>query len=1029
MQTAILGTLGSTAILSATLFYLWRQEPAQKALHCWSLAFLAQSLRMGAQIGITLGFSSLWIVTDALFAITVLFIWLGTCELGQQKKHLLLTVCILTLTIVWQTFAKAQALPFIAQTLPLYAVACAVMLMAARQCFILAHAYPGIGYRGLGLLFAALGLHYLDYPFLRTVTWFAPFGFGLAAILMLCMGIAMLIITQRRQQFEIKELAKRLQAEISVRREAESRYQELDAELEASSERFRAITENSELGVVVADKRGHFVYCNPRYLAMANTTMDEVQSGLWIEHLHPDDREPIQRNWEFAVASQRGFTAERRVLLNDGAVNWLSVHIVPIHNSKGEFQGFVSTVEDITARKRAEEALRRNEEKFRAIFDQAFQFIGLMAPDGTLLDANRSALQFAGIAPEDVLGKPFWDTPWWQNPDGKAKLIQAIQDANQGKLVRFEATHPAADGTLHYVDFSLKPLFNDDGSVRMLIPEGRDITALKKAEEALRLSEARFSGAFHASLDYITISRIDTGEIIDVNEAFETITGWRREEAIGKTSIELGLWTNPDDRKHLIEQMQTQKMVREFPMKLRLRNGNTLDGLVNASMISIGDTQLLLGVVRDISTQRKMEEALRQNEEKFSRIVQYSPVALVITDMETGRLTDINRAWQNLFGYSRQQVIGKTSAEFGLWVNPEDRTLLYHAILEGQGALDRFECRYRHADGHIVYGLASGRQFDIGGRPSYLWSITDITLRHEMEERMAQINTELEDRVEERTAELRRTQEELIRSEKMAALGALVAGIAHELNTPIGNSVTVASTLHEMTEEFSRQIESGSLKRSSLTGYLNSATTASDLLLRSLSNASSLVSSFKQVAVDQTSDKRRKFDLAEAVDGIITTLSPTLRKTPFKVILEIPAGIVMDSFPGPLGQVITNLVNNAVIHAFEGCLLGNITLTAALCTDNSSVTLTVRDDGKGISKADLRRIFDPFFTTKLGRGGSGLGLNIVYNIATSVLGGNISVSSNLGQGTAFVLTMPLSAPVHSRLNDTDTHDTNDQPNA
>ena len=199
LQTAILGALGSTVILSATLFYLWRLEPGQKALRYWSLAFLTQSLRMGAQIGITLGFSGLWIVADIFFAATTLLIWLGTCELGRQNKHLWQMLCLLLLTILWQFIAKTQALPFLAQTLPLYAMACGVMLLAARQSFSLARDYPGIGYRGLGLLFAGLGLHYLDYPFLRPVAWFAPIGFALAAALMLGMSIAMLIITQPRQ--------------------------------------------------------------------------------------------------------------------------------------------------------------------------------------------------------------------------------------------------------------------------------------------------------------------------------------------------------------------------------------------------------------------------------------------------------------------------------------------------------------------------------------------------------------------------------------------------------------------------------------------------------------------------------------------------------------------------------------------------------------------------------------------------------------------------------------------------------------
>lgn len=1263
LQTALIGTLGSSAILSATLYYLWRLDSSQRALLFWALAFVAQTLRMAAQLGVTAGISWLWIATDLLFALVTLFIWLGTCALTGRSRHLRLLGSALALSLAWEFFAVVENLPFLARTLPLYAIACSVMLMAASGLFQQAKRYPGIGYRGLGVLFALLAIHYLDYPFLRTIGWLAPYGFALAAILMFAMGLAMLIITQRQQQRQLNEVAHRLQAEISERKDTEYLYQtlvneleegivvvdrdgqiitanpaaaemlfvplevlrksnvrnrsyrlfnedgtpladsdypvyralrlgtpcpaenyrleradgsnawlsinahpltrddsdvpyaaiisfsdiserkksernllaselrfrsifeavpniavqgydrnrrvlywngaseqfygyrksealgqtidsllidpddveaycrdfdaciaagrppapgeynvrckdgstiavystqvminnlagdievycididlseirRLENELQESSERFRAITESSDLGVVVADESGNFIYCNSRYLTLIDASLEEVLSGAWLNHLHPDDREPMKAHWREAIATQSGFVMERRVVTANRGTIWSQAHIAPIHTTQGVFRGFVATVEDITARKNAEEALRRNEAKFRATFDQAFQFIGLLDTDGILLDANRTALGFAGIKPEDVIGKPFRDSPWWIDPEEKAKLDQAIVDANRGKLVRFETHHRNHDDKVHYIDFSLKPVIDSAGQVEMLIPEGRDITSLKDAEAALRASEARFSGAFHASLDYITISRIDTGDIIDVNEAFERITGWSREEAIGHNTNELGIWTNPLRRQEAIDKLKKDGYLREYPIQLGTRSGTFIDCVLNASIIHVGDTPLLLGVVRDVTAQKRAEEVLRQSEETLSRIVHYSPTALVITDAETGSIVDLNLAWETLTGYSRKQVIGKNSLEFGLWADPDDRARLYQALVDSGGELDRFECRYRRADGSDLYVLNSGRQFDIGGRPCYLWSVIDITLRHEMEERMAALNVDLEARVEARTADLQRAQDDLIRAEKLAALGSLVAGIAHELNTPIGNSVTVASTLHEKTAEFAELIADGTLKRSSLNNYLGAAQTASDLLLRSLNQARNLVASFKQVAVDQTSDQRRPFDLREVVGEVLTTLSPTIRKTPFSVVIDIPEGIVMDSYPGPLGQIINNFVTNALLHAFEGRLAGIVTLHAELA-EEGNLTLTVRDDGNGIPEEHLRRIFDPFFTTKLGKGGSGLGLNIVYNIVTRVLGGRISVSSRLGAGTTFVLTMPVSAPVDETRN-------------
>jgi signal transduction histidine kinase len=176
-----------------------------------------------------------------------------------------------------------------------------------------------------------------------------------------------------------------------------------------------------------------------------------------------------------------------------------------------------------------------------------------------------------------------------------------------------------------------------------------------------------------------------------------------------------------------------------------------------------------------------------------------------------------------------------------------------------------------------------------------------------------------------------------------------------------------------------------------------------------LYRAANLVTSFKQVAVDQTSSQRRRFALAEVVGEIILTMWPTLKKTAYTVEQHIPGDLRLDSYPGPLGQVVTNLVNNALVHAFEGRSSGSVTITARPGAAGW-LELVVQDDGLGIPAANLNRIFDPFFTTKLGAGGSGLGLNIAHNIVSNILGGKIDVESEAGVGTTFSLTLPTVAP-------------------
>ncbi|HEX7986242.1 MAG TPA: ATP-binding protein [Duganella sp.] len=261
--------------------------------------------------------------------------------------------------------------------------------------------------------------------------------------------------------------------------------------------------------------------------------------------------------------------------------------------------------------------------------------------------------------------------------------------------------------------------------------------------------------------------------------------------------------------------------------------------------------------------------------------------------------------------------------------------------------------------------------------------------------------------------QLQDAQAQLVSQQKLAALGALMAGVAHELNTPIGNSLLIASTLHQKTGELAERLAGPGLRRSDLDAYLGDAVAAHALVMRGLTSAADLVNSFKQVAVDRTSEQRRRFDLRQVAAEVIATMMNRVRAGGHLLEAEVPEGVAMDSYPGPLGQVIANFINNALLHAFGAAVPGKegggrMWLRASTPADGR-VTLVFGDDGAGIAPEHMSRIFDPFFTTKLGQGGSGLGLSISYNIVTSVLGGQIAVHSAPG-GTTFTLDLPLSAP-------------------
>lgn len=423
---------------------------------------------------------------------------------------------------------------------------------------------------------------------------------------------------------------------------------------------------------------------------------------------------------------------------------------------------------------------------------------------------------------------------------------------------------------------------------------------------------------------------------------------------------------------------------------------------------------------RELQERKRTEVALSFSQAKFAAIFHSSPVAMTVSDMNADfELRDTNAAWERLFARQRKSVLGLTGGRLGLWVNLADRERIVGRMRRGEVVQGSFEAwMYRgvgDAREQVLVQITGGR-VSLEGESLLILAFEDVTEKRRIEDEVRALNTSLEARVQERTQELtealqrlQTAQSELIRSEKLSALGSLVAGVAHELNTPIGNSLTVASTMQDQARDFAAQMGQG-LTRSKLEQYILHTQEGTGILMRSLRHAADLVTSFKQVAVDQTSVNRRRFNLHDTVEEILLTLAPSWRKTPHRVRRDIAADIELESYPGPLGQVLTNLINNAMVHAFEGVAHGELHISAVL-QGTDQVRIQVRDNGVGIAPAHLERVFDPFFTTKLGRGGSGLGLNIVYNLVRDVLGGTIGVESAIGHGACFTLVLPLQAPV------------------
>ena len=416
------------------------------------------------------------------------------------------------------------------------------------------------------------------------------------------------------------------------------------------------------------------------------------------------------------------------------------------------------------------------------------------------------------------------------------------------------------------------------------------------------------------------------------------------------------------------------------------------------------------------------EQSTKLSELRVAQILTASPLPITVANLKTGLYIRVNPAWERQFQYAEAEVIGKTSIDLGFWRNLQERQGWIDKF-NSEGRVNGLEVNFTMRDGQDKVFMLSSERFIYESEECVLTMSVDVTQRKILESDLMELNSNLEQRVAQRTRDLdqshqeleqtmqtlQRAQEELIQSDKLASLGSLVAGVAHELNTPIGNALIAASSMSEEVVKLQRSVSNGGVKRSEFDTFMARISEGSELTLRSLNRAVTLISSFKQVAVDQASERRREFDLAQVLNEVIDTLKPKLKLSGTELKMDLHAGLDMRSYPGPLGQVIINLFTNALAHAFEGGKSGLISVKAR-AQGKDRVRITVSDNGTGIAPEHLGQVFDPFFTTKLGSGGSGLGLSVSHRIVTKILGGQISIQSQPGQGATFELNLPTVAP-------------------
>jgi PAS domain S-box-containing protein len=386
--------------------------------------------------------------------------------------------------------------------------------------------------------------------------------------------------------------------------------QGMPASQQTERDRERFLTVASDLQVICGSD-GYFHWVNPTFEQSLGWTVAEITSRPWVEFIHPDDVSESVTEMSQLFSGRETLAFENRFRHQDGSYHWLLWRAQPYP----EEQVIYGTAVDITERKAAEMALEQSEQKFRAIFESMFQFIGVLTPEGILVEANQTALDAVGIQRAEVIGKPFWQTPWWMHsPVLQTQLQEAVERAHQGELVRFEAEHILANGQTAFIDFSLKPFFDQAGNVVMLIPEGRDITELKQTEAALRESEQRLQAMLDNSTAVIFM-KDNQGRYVIINRSYETLFHLDRDQVKGKTDQdifpkEIADAFQANDR----EVLTTGVAIEKEEIAPQDDGLHTYLSLKFPLFDATGSVYAVCGIATDISERKRIENERKQTE-------------------------------------------------------------------------------------------------------------------------------------------------------------------------------------------------------------------------------------------------------------------------------------------------------------------------------------------------------------------------------------------------------------------------------
>jgi PAS domain S-box-containing protein len=779
-----------------------------------------------------------------------------------------------------------------------------------------------------------------------------------------------------------------------------ARLRKANRDLYESEERYRQVFEHSSGGIILydvtPDLRFRLLAANP---AVERMTGVETASavGMFVEDIvAAPAAELLTMNYRRCAEAGRPVSYQGTFDLPSGR-RTVQTTLIPVRNAEGRVHRLIALPNDATEKELAEEALRESEQRYREVFENTSDGIFLV----DVLPGSRFRVAAYNPAMERMVGLPNAEVTGKSNeeilsPDAAARVAANNRRCVEaGAPISFdeELDLPAGHFLWHT---TLVPVHDSSGVIHRLVGVSRDVTETVRAQQALRQSETKFSTAFHGSPDSITISRLEDGVLREVNQAFTEAYGFSREEAIGRSATELGIWVYPEDRSRLKELLLAHGGTTGFEATFRRRNGQLRRGMLSSRVVEVDGETCILNIARDMTEQRRMEEAVRESEQRYREVFENTSDGIFVVEVtEDGRfrLLSYNPAQERMLGISAANAVGKYSDEYLPPVLSETVVAQNRQCIEA-GTPMSFEGAFDLPYGRAFFNTTLVTVRDASGRIARLVGVTqDLTERKRAEDRE------------------REQEQQLFQAAKLASLGTLVSGVAHEINNPNNYIRLNAQNLREFWPDIRAILDQAAEAETGLLLRGVSFSTARGMvedLLKGIEEGSKriekLVVNLRDFARGDEGELTDRVDVNAVIDSAVMIVADLIQKsTDFFKVQTTPGLPAVRGSYHQIEQVIINLLTNACQALPSRDRSVQITTRGDL--ESQSVVVEVVDEGEGVAPQNIARITDPFFTTKRSRGGSGLGLAVSSRIVANH-GGTLSFSSEVGRGTRAKIQLP-----------------------